>query len=69
MSDRAESVYIVEGMTCEHCERSVREDVEELAGVESAAADRSTGRLVVRGDVTDEAVRAAVRAAGYEVTA
>jgi len=64
-----ERTYTVEGMTCGHCELSVREEVEELAGVESVQADRSTGRLVVRGDVDDAAVREAVRAAGYEVAA
>lgn len=64
-----EKTYTVEGMTCGHCELSVREEVEELAGVESAHADRATGRLVVRGDVDDAAVREAVKAAGYEVAA
>ena len=62
-----EKTYTVTGMTCGHCELSVREEVEELAGVESAHADHTTGRLVVRGDgIDDEAVRAAVAEAGYE---
>ncbi len=64
-----EKTYTVQGMTCGHCELSVREEVEELAGVESAQADRATGRLIVRGEVDDAAVRAAVEAAGYEVAA
>ena len=67
MSTSAERIYVVEGMTCGHCERAVREEVEELAGVESARADRTTGRLTIRGDVDQGAVRAAVEAAGYEV--
>ncbi len=63
-----ENTYTVTGMSCGHCELSVREEVEELAGVESAEADHTTGRLVVRGDgVDDDAVRAAVAEAGYEV--
>ena len=63
-----EKTYAVEGMTCGHCEMSVREEVEELPGVESAVADHAAGRLTVRGeDVDDEAVRAAVEAAGYKV--
>lgn len=69
MSATAEKSYVVEGMTCGHCELSVREEVEELAGVESAQADRSNGRLVVRGEVDDAAVRGAVEAAGYKVAA
>ncbi len=69
MSTTAEKSYAVEGMTCGHCELSVREEVEELAGVESTQADRTTGRLIVRGDVDDAAVREAVAAAGYRVAA
>ena len=69
MSDNpTERVYRVEGMTCEHCELSVREEVEEVAGVASAEADRATGRLTVRGHAIDDAaVRAAVEEAGYRV--
>jgi copper chaperone CopZ len=69
VSTTSEKSYTVQGMTCGHCELSVREEVEELAGVESAEADRETGRLIVRGDVDDAAVRQAVKAAGYEVAA
>lgn len=69
MSTAAEKTYVVEGMTCGHCELSVREEVEQLAGVESAQADRATGRLTVRGDADDTAIRAAVQAAGYEMAA
>jgi copper ion binding protein len=59
-------VYSVKGMTCEHCVRSVTEEVSEVSGVESVDVDLDSGRLVVRGDVADEAVRAAVSEAGYE---
>ncbi len=64
-----EKTYTVQGMTCGHCELSVREEVEELSGVESARADHATGQLTVRGDVDDATVREAVEAAGYEVAA
>ncbi|MGH9278104.1 MAG: heavy-metal-associated domain-containing protein [Acidimicrobiales bacterium] len=67
--DTTEKTYAVNGMTCGHCEMSVREEVEELAGVESAHADHVTGRLVVRGKgIDDDAVRAAVEEAGYRVS-
>lgn len=69
MTTKNEQTFTVRGMTCGHCELSVREEVEELAGVESAQADRATGRLTVRGDVDPAAVREAVKAAGYEVAA
>lgn len=63
-----EKTYTVDGMTCGHCEMSVREEVEELPGVESAQADHKTGLVTVRGEaVDDEAVRTAVEAAGYTV--
>lgn len=69
MCTAAEKTYVADGMTCGHCELSVREEVQELAGVESVQADRTTGRLVVRGDVDDVTVRMAVEAAGYRVAA
>ncbi len=69
MSTPTDKTYVVEGMTCGHCELSVREEVEELAGVESAQADRTTGRLTVQGDIEDAAVREAVEAAGYKLAA
>lgn len=64
-----EKTYDVEGMTCGHCEMSVREEVEELAGIESAQADHTTGRLTVQADdgIDDDAVRKAVEAAGFKV--
>lgn len=62
-----EKTFIVEGMTCGHCELSVREEVEELAGVQSVEADASTGRVVVRGEVDEAAVHEAVEAAGFQV--
>jgi copper chaperone len=58
-------IFTVTGMTCGHCELSVREEVEELDGVSSATADRASGRLTVVGDVDPDAVRKAVETAGY----
>jgi copper chaperone CopZ len=61
--------YTVKGMTCEHCVLSVTEEVSEVPGVENVDVDLGSGRLVVLGDVADEAIRAAVAEAGYEVDA
>jgi len=62
------STYTVNGMTCGHCVLSVREEVAEVAGVEKVDVDLASGRLTVAGEgFTDEAVRAAVADAGYEV--
>ena len=65
-----EKTYTVTGMTCGHCALSVREEVEEVAGVDAVDVDVSSGRVVVRGDAIDDAaVEAAVAEAGYEVAA
>ncbi|MBX5469578.1 MAG: heavy-metal-associated domain-containing protein [Thermoleophilaceae bacterium] len=57
-------------MTCEHCVLSVREEVAEVAGVSDVDVDLASGRLTVTGErFSDDAVRAAVAEAGYEVTA
>ena len=60
--------FTVSGMTCSHCVLSVREEVSEVAGVQDVAVDLASGRLTVTGEnVADDAVRAAVADAGYEV--
>jgi len=70
MSTTSEKSYTVAGMTCGHCELSVREVVEEVVGVTSVQADHTSGRVMVVGeDIDDEAVRAAVAEAGYWMTA
>jgi copper chaperone CopZ len=59
--------YQVTGMTCAHCEMSVREEVTQLAGVDDVQVSAQTGRLVVRAQqpVRDADVLAAVDEAGY----
>ncbi len=60
--------YTVSGMTCSHCVSSVREEVSEIAGVDAVAVDLASGRLTVSGEnVSDDAIKAAVADAGYEV--
>ena len=63
----AANEYQVTGMTCGHCEMSVREEVGEIAGVEDIAVSAQTGRLVVTaaGEIDDAKVLAAVEEAGY----
>ena len=60
--------YTVQGMTCAHCVLSVREEVAEVAGVEAVDVDLASGRMTVSGErLDDDAIRAAVHEAGYEV--
>jgi copper chaperone CopZ len=62
--------YIVTGMSCSHCVNSVREEVSQIADVDSVDIDLASGRLTVtgRGFSTDE-VRRAVQHAGYKLIA
>ena len=53
--------YQVTGMTCGHCEMSVREEVSEIPGAEVVEVSSATGKLVVSGDVDDAALEAATR--------
>jgi len=61
------SEYQVTGMTCGHCEMSVREEVGQISGVDDIQVSAQTGRLVVTAadDLDDAAVIAAVDEAGY----
>jgi copper chaperone len=61
--------YAVSGMTCAHCVAAVTEEVEQVVGVTDVAVDLDTGRLTLAAEpgVADEAVRAAVEEAGYEL--
>lgn len=61
--------YTVDGMTCGHCEMSVKEEVGEIAGVTVVEASHESGKVSVSGEgFTDEQVAAAVAEAGYTVT-
>ena len=61
------STYAVAGMTCEHCVRSVTEEVSEVPGVTAVEIDLAGGRMTVHGDADHAALRAAVAEAGYEM--
>ncbi|HNP56008.1 MAG TPA: heavy-metal-associated domain-containing protein [Gordonia sp. (in: high G+C Gram-positive bacteria)] len=62
--------YLVKGMTCGHCEMSVREEVGEVPGVTDVDVSAATGELTVTADrpIDDDAVLAAVAEAGYTAT-
>lgn len=60
--------FNVEGMTCGHCEMSVKEEVGEIAGVADVTADHTTGKVTVTGEgFTTEDVAKAVEEAGYKL--
>lgn len=64
-----ETTYTVTGMTCDHCVRAVTGEVGRLDGVTAVDADLGSGHVRVTSEapLDDEAVRAAVAEAGYEV--
>ncbi|GHJ99010.1 heavy-metal-associated domain-containing protein [Streptomyces sp. NPDC003753] len=63
------TVYKVSGMSCGHCEGSVSGEISGIDGVTSVTAVASTGEVTVVSAVPldDEAVRAAVDEAGFEL--
>lgn len=65
----ASSTFTVVGMTCDHCVRSVRSELEKLDGVTSVDVDLASGQVTVHSaaPVDDGVVSAAVDEAGYEV--
>ncbi|MFD7547474.1 heavy-metal-associated domain-containing protein [Streptomyces sp. NPDC059578] len=68
--DSVTTVYQVTGMTCGHCEGSVSTEISALPGVSSVKAVAATGQVTVVSETAldEEAVRAAVDEAGYELT-
>lgn len=60
--------YKVTGMTCGHCESSIKAEVGQIAGIQSIAVSAKTGKLLVTSHtgLDDAAVLGAVEEAGYE---
>ncbi|MDT0395968.1 MULTISPECIES: heavy-metal-associated domain-containing protein [Streptomyces] len=63
------TVYKVSGMSCGHCEGSVSGELSQLPGVSSVRAVASSGEVTVvsAAPLDEEAVRAAVDEAGFEL--
>lgn len=63
------TTYSVAGMTCDHCVKSVIEEVTKIPGVSDVQVELSSGAVKVgSGQPLDaSAVRAAVEEAGYEL--
>lgn len=55
----------VEGMSCEHCERTVGEALRSVDDVTDATVDREAERASVEGDADPEELVQAVEDAGY----
>jgi copper chaperone len=64
------ATYTVTGMTCDHCVRSVREEIGEIEGVSDIDVDLASGAVSVTSSrpLQDASVRAAVEEAGYRLS-
>jgi copper ion binding protein len=64
------TTYSVPGMTCEHCRSAITGEVGRVHGVRSVDVDLEAKRVTVEGaGFADDAVRAAIDDAGYDVAA
>lgn len=60
-------VYSVPTISCGHCKASIEGEVGKVAGVASVQVDIDAKTVTVEGDATDEALRAAIDEAGFDV--
>ena len=58
----------VEGMSCDHCVLSVQEALESLEGVASVSVSLEDGIALVEGQVSDDAIRAALEEEEFAVS-
>lgn len=65
----ATTTYKVTGMSCGHCEGAIRSELTQLDGVSEVRASSEDGlvTIVSANELADDAVRAAVDEAGYEL--
>jgi copper chaperone len=60
-------IYDVPAISCGHCQSAIEAEVATVPGVDSVAVDIAARTVRVEGAASDEAVRAAIDAAGYDV--
>lgn len=60
-------IYDVPAISCGHCRAAIEGEVGQVTGVESVVVDVDAKRVTVEGPAADDAVRAAIDEAGYEV--
>jgi copper chaperone CopZ len=62
-------VYEVPGISCGHCKAAIEGEVGKVEGVDAVEVSIADKTVTVSGSATDEALRAAIDEAGYEVAA
>ena len=61
-----EKKVIIEGMMCMHCRAHAEKALNAIEGV-TATVDLESKTAIVTGEVSDEAIKAAIAEAGYQV--
>lgn len=65
-NNKEAEIMDIEGMSCEHCAKAVREAIEKIDGVSSVSIDVKEGKAYIEGENIDmQAVKDAVIKAGY----
>ena len=59
--------YSVPAMTCDHCKASIEAEFAKLASVDQVVVDLVAKTVRVVGEASDEAIRAAIDEAGFDV--
>jgi copper chaperone CopZ len=60
-------VYSVPAISCGHCKASIEGEVAKVAGVAAVVVDIDAKTVTIEGDAADEALRAAIDEAGFDV--
>jgi copper chaperone len=59
--------YNVPDISCGHCKQAIEGEVNKLDGVAEVVVDIESKTVTVDGVASDEAIRAAIEEAGYDV--
>ncbi|MBF2055065.1 MAG: heavy-metal-associated domain-containing protein [Candidatus Sericytochromatia bacterium] len=60
--------YLVPDMTCGHCERAIRNEIEEVDAAAVVEVNLETKAVRVQSQLPESAIQAAIAAAGSQVT-
>jgi copper chaperone len=62
-----DTTFTVSGMSCSHCEATIKSALEQVAGVQRVEVALATKEVRIKGESLDESsLREAIRQAGYE---
>ncbi|MCQ2251422.1 MAG: permease [Bacteroidales bacterium] len=66
-NDMNTMIFHIEGMACSHCRAAAEKALLSVPGVESAQVDLPTRQAVVKGDVSEDALREALDQVGFKL--